>query len=405
MVGPRFIQKGATNVSVTVKIIDDTDGTPELGVLWNTAGMDMEYRREGSVAINVTEATLAALTTAHADGGFLEIGHGLYRFDLPDAAFATGQDGVQILGTVTGMIVIAPYIQLVDFDPFDAVRLGLTALPNAAADAGGGLPISDAGGLDLDTQLAATNEVTAARMAALTDWINGGRLDLLLDAIPTTAMRGTDSALTDKAGFSLSTAGILAVWHQALSAVVTAGSVGLLLKDEITAVRMAVLTDWIDGGRLDALLDAIPTTAMRGTDGANTTTPLTAAQVNTEVDNALNTAIPGTPTANSINERLAALDDLLQAAGGGDAAAIKTAADAIKALLDTTVMAERASGAPPATPAGLVEAVMYMYMALRNGLVATATERRIRNDAGTVIAKATMSDDATTFDAGELGAP
>lgn len=79
-----------------------------------------------------------------------------------------------------------------DFD--DAVRGGLTSLPNAAADAAGGLPISDAGALDLDTQLANTNEVTAARMGALTDWINGGRLDLLLDAIPTTAMRGTDNA-------------------------------------------------------------------------------------------------------------------------------------------------------------------------------------------------------------------
>lgn len=30
-----------------------------------------------------------------------------------------------------------------------------------------------------------------------------------------------------------------------------------LLLDEITAVRMAVLTDWIDGGRLDLLLDAV----------------------------------------------------------------------------------------------------------------------------------------------------
>jgi len=36
----------------------------------------------------------------------------------------------------------------------------------------------------------------------------------------------------------------------------------------LTAVRAAVLTDWIDGGRLDVLLDAIPTTAMRGTDSA-----------------------------------------------------------------------------------------------------------------------------------------
>jgi hypothetical protein len=39
----------------------------------------------------------------------------------------------------------------VDLD--DSVRAGLTALPNAAADAAGGLPISDAGGLDLDAQI------------------------------------------------------------------------------------------------------------------------------------------------------------------------------------------------------------------------------------------------------------
>lgn len=120
---------------------------------------------------------------------------------------------------------------------------------------GGGLPISDAGGLDLDAKLANTNEITVARMGALTDWINSGRLDLILD-------------------------------------IIAADVVG------------------IDGA------------AMRGTDSANTTTPLTAAQVNTEVDNALNTAIPGGPTADSINQRILAIDDLTQAAGGGDLAAV-----------------------------------------------------------------------------------
>ena len=35
--------------------------------------------------------------------------------------------------------------------------------------------------------------------AASVDWQNGGRLDLLLDAIPTTAMRGTDNAATSAA--------------------------------------------------------------------------------------------------------------------------------------------------------------------------------------------------------------
>ena len=147
------IPKGRTNVSVVVRIVDSTDGTPETGVVWNTSGIDLWYRREGAAKVSVTEATLAALTTAHADGGFLTISNGWYRFDLPDAAFASGADGVQIGGTVTGMIVHAPYVQLTDLDLFDAVRAGLTALPNAAADAAGGLPISDAGGLDLDSRI------------------------------------------------------------------------------------------------------------------------------------------------------------------------------------------------------------------------------------------------------------
>lgn len=45
-------------------------------------------------------------------------------------------------------------------------------------------------------------------------------------------------------------------------------------------------------------------------------------QINAQVDAALNTAIPGGATANSINERIAALDDLAQAGGAGDLAAI-----------------------------------------------------------------------------------
>jgi hypothetical protein len=120
--------------------------------VFNTSGIDLWYRREGAVSTDITEADLAtpALTDAHADGGFLHINDGWYRLDLPDAACAAGVTGVQIGGTVTDMVVLAPYIELVAYNPYDAVRLGLTALPNANADAAGGLPVSDAGGLDLD---------------------------------------------------------------------------------------------------------------------------------------------------------------------------------------------------------------------------------------------------------------
>lgn len=43
----------------------------------------------------------------------------------------------------------------------DSVRAGLTALPNAAADAAGGLPISDVGGLDLDAMNTNINDIEA----------------------------------------------------------------------------------------------------------------------------------------------------------------------------------------------------------------------------------------------------
>jgi hypothetical protein len=175
---------GSTDVSVVVRLIDSTTGVPETEATFETAGIHLWYRREGEAAIDITEAT-QTVDGAHSDGGFVHIGDGYYRLDLPDDACDTAgsSKGVLVGGTVTGMVVIGCYIELVSYDPFDGVRAGLTALPNAAADAAGGLPISDAGALDLDAKLANTNEVTAARMGALTDWINGGRLDLLLDAI------------------------------------------------------------------------------------------------------------------------------------------------------------------------------------------------------------------------------
>ena len=112
---------------------------------------------------------------------------GLYEIQLADARFAVANARrlVVSLSGATNLLATDYEIRFLAFDPQDAVRLGLTALPNAAADAAGGLPISDAGGLDLDAKLANTNEVTAARMGALTDWINGGRLDLLLDSVIT----------------------------------------------------------------------------------------------------------------------------------------------------------------------------------------------------------------------------
>jgi len=153
-------------------------------------------------------------------------------------------------------------------------------LPNAASDTAGGIPISDAGGLDMDAKLANTNEVTAARMGALTDWINGGRLDLLLDAIPTTAMRGTDNAalasvlgaLADAASADDPTTAdtLMQYVKQLINILIGAAGIANLraaaapanavsLSEMIRAIyddSNELQGDWVNAGRLDAILDA-----------------------------------------------------------------------------------------------------------------------------------------------------
>jgi hypothetical protein len=102
----RAVKKGTTDQSVIIRIVDSTTGLPETAVEHNTAGIDLWYRREGAAKVSITEVALAALTTAHTDGGIEHIGDGYYRLDLPDAAFATGANGLMVGGTVTGMVVI-----------------------------------------------------------------------------------------------------------------------------------------------------------------------------------------------------------------------------------------------------------------------------------------------------------
>lgn len=86
----------------------------------------------------------------------------------------------------------------------------------------------------IDDILADTSEV----QGELTD---GGRTDLLIDGIASKttnlpsspAAVGSAMTVSDKTGFSLSTASILAIWDQLLTAITAAGSVGKLIKDNL----------------------------------------------------------------------------------------------------------------------------------------------------------------------------
>ena len=193
-------------------LIDDTDfKTREESVVFDQSGLDLVWNFV-TTAGAMTQTAVTPTDTA-GDYDWVSQGNGMYSIEIPASGGASINNDTEGFGWFTGFATgILPWRgpvigfraaglnnKLID-DAFSATRgLAGTALPDAVADAIGGLPISDAGGLDLDAKLAATNEVTAARMAALTDWIDAGRLDLLLDAIKAK----TDNLPTDPADQSL----------------------------------------------------------------------------------------------------------------------------------------------------------------------------------------------------------
>ncbi len=144
------IKAGATSQSINVWIQDSasTTGAGLAGLVFNSAGLTAYYALPRAVPVAITLVTLAAATSAYASGGFVQIDAanmpGWYRLDLPDAAIASGRFVNLYLKGATGMAPLPIEIALTGWDDQDGVRGGMTALPNAAAAATGGLPTADA---------------------------------------------------------------------------------------------------------------------------------------------------------------------------------------------------------------------------------------------------------------------
>ena len=106
------------------------------------------------------------------------------------------------------------------------------------------------------------------------------------------------------------------------------------LDDNYTAARAGYL-DELAAANLPTDIADIPAQA-----NAKTFNATALASINAEVDTALNTAVPGSPTADSINERIKTLDDNYTAARAGyldelAAANLPADIDAIKGLVDS----------------------------------------------------------------------
>lgn len=220
------------------------------------------------------------------------------------------------------------------------------------------------GGDDLAFQ---NNDVTVATVTTVTNLTNAPSSGDFTSTMKTSLNNATPSVtVSDKTGFSLSAAGIQAIWDALSSALTTVGSIGKRLVDYLTgdifariglpagaSVSVDIAAVKSDSGAIKTKTDYLPSAAAGAAGGlfiagsnaattvdisgtittvtnltnlpasaataaelakvpksdSNVTWNATAlASINAEVDTALNTPIPGSPTADSINERIVAID-------------------------------------------------------------------------------------------------
>ena len=408
-----IVTAGATNKSVYFYVQQDAGGTNPGEAHTGMAFGDLtsaSYARQGAARQPITPATLASASAAHSDGGFILVDDtnmpGVYRLDVPDAAFATGVDQVYVHIVPAGAqnATVSPIaVDITDVDLRDSVRGGMTALPNAAADGIGGLPISDAGGLDMD----ALNTAVAGIQTDLSNGTDGlGALKALVDTVNTDLGNGTDGlgalkALIDTVNTDLGngtdglgalaalinglndapavTAAVIAdaVWDELQSGHIIAGSFG------VTATEIAALQTDLDNGTdglgaLKALLDTLTTnvgTVDTVVDG-----------IQTDLSNGIDGLGALAALINGLND-IATSDVLTQ----------------VNAALDTAI-SELGVAAPTATPT-LRTGLMLLYMALRNKAVVQTSGTdalEFYNDAGTKITQKLLTDDGSDLTEAEM---
>lgn len=223
-----------------------TVGAGKTGLTNASAGLDISVRRELSSA--VTSYTGANIGTIATLGTWVDPGAGKVNFKEVDATHWPGMyelhfvdllfnasDASRMLGGFVQATGIAPApfeVELTALNVQDGVRAGLTALPNAAANAVGGLGILDANSLlDVDAKRLGGTTQTGRDVGAsvlLSSGVGAGQVSLAAGLVTV----GTNN---DKTGYGLSVAAVQAVWDALTSALTTVGSIGKRISDNLDA--------------------------------------------------------------------------------------------------------------------------------------------------------------------------
>lgn len=226
----------STHNAAAVKTAIEAGGSSIAQILADTNELELDWKNTGRL-----DNLLDACNTVTPDAAGT-----LATYDPPTRTEATA-DKDAIIADLLTMKKKAAGTWNRETDSLEAIRdrgdaAWVTAAGFSTHDAAAVKTAIEAAGSSIALMLADTGELQ-------TDWVNGGRLDNLLDAIPTTAMRGTDGANTtvpDAAGVAPTAAEIQTEMEGA-------GSKLLAIEGDTNELQ----TDWHDGGRLDLLIDAI----------------------------------------------------------------------------------------------------------------------------------------------------
>lgn len=366
--------------------------------LKNTAGQFIHVQgvdaATGGIKSGVTwtvrrciDGTFAAATgTATEDGTT-----GWYKFAMSQADTNGNNIGFNFTGT--GAVPQTVNIVTTVLNPYDAVRFGMTALPNAAAEAAGGLYTRGAGagqinqpangqidanavklsgttctGRDIGAsvlissgtgvgQMSVTSGVIAANVTQIDGSANSTHATGMIAADIRDIVGAAVNTSSPQLGVqvnNIATAVVQAIWDALTSALTTTGSIGKLLVDNINATISSRST--YAGGAVASVSGNVDGN-VTGTIGGLATQAK--ADVNAEVVDALN--------------------------------------------VDT--YAEPGQEAPPATTT-LVKKIGYIYKYTINKILCNKDTGAVSvyNNADTVVDhKATASDDGTNFTRGKFG--
>jgi hypothetical protein len=188
------LKSSTTSKRIQVFVADSTltTGAGKTGL--TNASFTAYYWLDG--ATTATSITLAAGTLGTwSSGGIKEMDAtnmpGWYEFGIPNAALVGSstvqQSNIMIKGT--GVVPVNIVIQLSGVDMSDAVRMGLTSLPNVAQGSAGALPTADSSGR---VTVITNSDKTGYGLAATDSYINNSG----------TAQAGAGSTITLAAGAS-----------------------------------------------------------------------------------------------------------------------------------------------------------------------------------------------------------